>query len=556
MVVTVLVAIVMLSSSLVGTASAPAKAAVNAAVNAAVKGPMKAPTKKTATSAVAPVSSENLLVGNQASFAASTGNWAGYDGTLTWVPNPGGGLPGAAELTASGTTGMSAFSSGLPGPTMPGSTPAEPGVVYEGTAEVEAAAPTTSETVDPAVTFYSSGGSVLRTVPGQLSTAVDGSWTELTDAVGLAPPGTAYATFGVEVLSTAPGERLMVTAASLRGTAVAVPAVEGPLAVKGTEIIQANGQAVALRGMDLWGYQSSAHPATITRNTVVQMHDWGADMVRVSLGEQLWLPTSCAYEPGYRAAIEQVVGWITSLGMVALLDLHYNNPADLGHPLTCPPAGQQIMADAPGSLRFWSQVAKVFSHNPLVAFDLYNEPHTISDQVWLEGGTVQVPGVGPFDVAGMQQLYQAVRQADRSALVVVTGPSWGNDPPTTLVQGVDIAYSVHCYTCPQHPPPGCETATPYAPPYPLLSIWQAFQRQEQVPVIVGEFGWPTPYSGTYIANMIADAQARGWGWAAYEWDGSGGGNYDLIQRAAATGTAEPAPSGMPVLAALTAPDPP
>ena len=37
---------------------------------------------------------------------------------------------------------------------------------------------------------------------------------------------------------------------------------------------------------------------------------------------------------------------------------------------------------------FWEAVAKAFANHPTVLFDLYNEPHDVSWQVWRNGGMV------------------------------------------------------------------------------------------------------------------------------------------------------------------------
>ena len=40
------------------------------------------------------------------------------------------------------------------------------------------------------------------------------------------------------------------------------------------------------------------------------------------------------------------------------------------------------------SLTFWKDVAEIYKDHPAVLFDLYNEPHDVSWDVWLKGGKV------------------------------------------------------------------------------------------------------------------------------------------------------------------------
>ncbi len=40
------------------------------------------------------------------------------------------------------------------------------------------------------------------------------------------------------------------------------------------------------------------------------------------------------------------------------------------------------------SVAFWKDVAAAYKNHPAVIFDLYNEPHDVSWDVWLKGGKV------------------------------------------------------------------------------------------------------------------------------------------------------------------------
>jgi hypothetical protein len=224
--------------------------------------------------------------------------------------------------------------------------------------------------------------------------------------------------------------------------------------------------------------------------------------------------------------------------MVALVDLHFNVTKQ------CGVAGPQAMADAAFAPTFWSQVAARYANNGLVAFDLYNEPHDLSDSIWRNGGTATYQGT-TFATSGMQQLYDAVRAKAPSNLVFVTGPDWGGRPPTTKLTGTNIVYAIHDYTCLEAAPPVCAVPDP-SNAEPALQNWTTFGAT--LPVMVTEFGWPDTYSGTFNRNVIAGAEARGWGWAAFAFDGKTSGLFNLV--ASNGSTYEPAPAGMPILAGL------
>jgi hypothetical protein len=67
------------------------------------------------------------------------------------------------------------------------------------------------------------------------------------------------------------------------------------------------------------------------------------------------------------------------------------------------------------------------------------------------------------------------------------------------------------------------------------------------PVMVTEFGWPDQNDGRYIANVISYAEAHGWGWDVFAWDGTTTGQFNLLAEVGPGTNYEPTPSGMPVM---------
>jgi endoglucanase len=493
---------------------------------------------------------QNLLTPAQAQFNGTTGGWQPVNATLSPAQGSTSGSS-ALEVTATATAWVSAWSA-LP----PAGTPAvaTPGDKYIGDASVEASS--SGESLGDGIAFYNSAGAQLTAVFGQAVTPTSGTWDTLPEVEAIAPATTAYVIFGV--LSWAPvvGQDFLIESPSLYTltTPAVAPSVVGPLHTSGNQIVQANGQSIMLRGVVMPGLQiSSTMSGTgASEQTVIEAKDWGANFVRVPLSEEYWLTSNCDYSPTYQATVDQVVNWITSLGMVALLDLHTNSVSscETGTP------SQHNMADEAQSPTFWSQVAARYGnpkspeYNPLVAFDLYNEPEGISQSIWLNGGetTDTYTGVS-YDAAGMQQLYNSVRAAGSTNLTFISGLNWANTPPTTLVSGSNIVYAVHYYTCPGNVLADCTNSDPYDPTQDL-SLWTTLGAKE--PVAVTEFGWPSQYSGTYDYNVIQYATAEGWSWSAFAVENLEYTTvWDLNEPFLSDGTAEPSPSGMPVLLALS-----
>lgn len=498
-----------------------------------------APASATSTTAATP-SSGNLLQGDSATFSKSIGTWSNYShANLQWSPSAGDGGSGGLVVTATGPNMAVLSGTSANG----GLTTATPGSIYSGA--VSADALVTPQEIEPVLTFYTGSGTAITTVFGPGTRVATNSWTQSAPVVAIAPANAASVQMGVIVYNPLAGSIVVFDNAWIEQVnETSSPSVVGPLSTSGNRIVQGNGLPLVPRGVVLNGLETSPTASTVTEQAVIQAKAWGANIVRVPLGEQFWLPSNCDYSPGYQAEVNQVVNWITSLGMVALLDLHTNTVGG------CEPGSPHNMADEAQSPTFWSEVASQYSSNPLVAFDLYNEPHDVSNQVWLDGGTT-IDTYAPFAVyqtAGMQQLYNSVRATGAQNLVFVSGLNWANDPPEQLVAGQNIVYAIHAYTCPDAAPPACTSPTPYDPAT-IFKPWVSFSSNE--PVAVTEFGWPSQGDGTYAANLIAEVGTHGWGWVAFAWeDAPYPAAWDITERWSPNLPAEPAPSGIPVLCEL------
>ena len=236
------------------------------------------------------------------------------------------------------------------------------------------------------------------------------------------------------------------------------------------------------------------------------MTSWNANVVRIALNQDFWLPGSALSDPNYPALVDDAITWAEMAGMDVFLDLHWSDRGVLG---SCPPSAgcQQLMPDA-NSLTFWSQVAARYQNDGRVAFELYNEPHDVGWDVWRNGGTT----FQGWQAVGMQQLYDAVRATGAQNLVVIGGLDWAYDlsgVPANRINGYNIVYATHPYT---------STDRTLRPP----SDWdRAFGSLTGTdPVVATEFGVlnDTACTTDYDSQLIqyADAHLAGWTDAADE----------------------------------------
>ena len=518
-----------------GLAELPSQAAAGTTATGAAT----ATSPADALGASTPQWSANLLTGPSATLSG-TGIWASTLSTLTAVAAPS--QAGAGALALTNNTGLTTDPAIFTG-TGTGSWPAaSPGNTYRSTIWVSAA--TVSRQTSPFIKFFDASGNTTGFIMGQPASDPVGSWLEEAPVVAIAPPGTSFVQTGVIVWNAAPGETHFADTATLQSVTGTTPAVTGPLSTSGNQILDGNGAPVTLRGINRAGMEYNVPSVAITQTEIDQAHQWGANFIRLGVSEQHFLTTGCAYSSAYVAQLDQVVNWITSDGMVALIDpVEFANPCGTG-------SVQRPMADAM-TVTFWQQVAARYAQNPLVAFDLFNEPHNMADTTWLNGGTV-VDTTGIYQVVGMQQLYNAVRSTGATNLVFAEGNNWASTFPSNVhLSGYNIVYGVHYYPCPEATAPQC-TGNPYSAA-PVLQNWVGPART--VPVVFDEFGYPSSTDGGYAANAIAFAEANGLGWAVMGWNGDTMGKFDTLAENGNTGfptaTYEPSASGMPLLAGLS-----
>jgi hypothetical protein len=467
-----------------------------------------------------------LLKGDTSSFNTTTGGWSAEDATIRVAHRARQGA-GALSATPSAGGAMTLWSP---------IEKAKGGARYVGEAYLRSSSASAPGRLE--LRFLDASGAVTDTELSEAAEGATSDWGLLPVVAGISPKGTAHVQLGISFSSA--GSSQLLDDATLAETPGGHADVEGPLTTQGNQILDGNGDPVTLRGLQRFGLEGGTQNPLPTEAEIQQLSSWGANEVRISLGEQKWLRDSCAYESDYPEVVDRVVKWVTDRGMVALINLHFLSVTK------CGTAGLVPMADSPGAITFWQQVATRYKDNPLVAFDLFNEPYGISPATWLTGGDYDFDGHNVAS-AGMAQLYQTVRGTGAENLVVVSGLKYASLPPAQALVGTNIVYGEHVYTCTDAPPPQCTKPNPYDPSS-LFDAWDRFA--ETHPVMVTEFGWPNGDSGTYNANVVADAEQKHRSWSGFAWDGGTGGLFTLVQAHPASDgtTIEPNASGMALVA--------
>ncbi|NUO98410.1 MAG: cellulase family glycosylhydrolase [Nonomuraea sp.] len=277
---------------------------------------------------------------------------------------------------------------------------------------------------------------------------------------------------------------------------------------------RSSGEYACVQGKGMWD------SGPVDQASVDAMKSWNIHAVRIPLNEECWLglngsPSGATYQQGVKSYVDLLV----ANGITPILDLHWTSGAFSNGPdwhckdatATC----QKPMPDAQYAPRFWTGVANTFKGDDSVVFDLFNEPYpevgsdwnkTLGWQCLRDGGTCT--GI-PYEVAGMQDLVDAVRATGATNVLMVGGLEWANDMREWLAYQPNdpldnIAASWHAYSF-----NACATA----------SCWdtQIAPLAQQVPIVLGEFG-QDDCGYAYMDTLMDWATAHGLSHLAWTWN--------------------------------------
>ncbi|MFB6531466.1 cellulase family glycosylhydrolase [Streptomyces sp. NPDC056399] len=266
------------------------------------------------------------------------------------------------------------------------------------------------------------------------------------------------------------------------------------LGVSGNRFTDQNGAARRLLGVNRSGGEfmcvqgHGIWDGPVDDASVKAIADWKANTVRIPLNEECWLGLD-NIKPEYRGtpyvtAVKDLVSRVLAHGMTPVVELHWTYGQYTGNSAGCADVHASCQKPMPGARytpAFWTSVANTFKSDKRVVFDLFNEPYpdratstaTQAWSCWRDGGTC--PGIG-YEVAGMQDLLDAVRATGSRNLVLVPGIAYANDlsqwlayRPTDPAGNLAAAWHVYNFnTCADET---CwnNTLAPVAAEVPLLA---------------------------------------------------------------------------------------
>ncbi|MGW7272600.1 glycoside hydrolase family 5 protein [Streptomyces sp. NPDC054864] len=320
-------------------------------------------------------------------------------------------------------------------------------------------------------------------------------------------------------------------------TAGAAPVTATPppvLRADGNRLVDAEGATHRLLGVNRSGGEFACvqgygiFDGPVDDASVQAIADWKANTVRIPLNEECWLGTD-TIDPryagaNYTSAIEELVRRVQDHGMTPIVELHWSHGQYTGNSAGCPDVHascQKPMPNARYTPEFWTSVANTFKDDPAVVLDLFNEPYPdratpTTEQAWdcwRDGGSC--PGIG-YEVAGMQDLLDAVRATGAENLVLAAGIAYANDlsgwlehKPTDPAGNLAAAWHVYNFNA-------CSTS----------SCWDAQLAPvaAEVPLVAGEIGENTCSHGFIdsVMKWLDAHQASYLGWTWNTWNCASG----------------------------------
>lgn len=291
-----------------------------------------------------------------------------------------------------------------------------------------------------------------------------------------------------------------------------VSALPPELHVAGNRLQTRTGRTVWLQGVSIDSTQWTPAGEHTLASVEAGVGQWKANVIRLPVTEVFWFGRGKGQTDGgaaYRALVDSAVAAAAGKKAYVVLDLH------------------RFHAPMPEHAEFWKDAATRYKNHPAVLFELFNEPHGISWEIWRNGGRLADPknknkdenaaenaekASGPVST-GMQALVEAVRSTGARNVVLAGGLDWGYDL-TGVVNGFalddpkgnGVMYVSHIY--------------------PWKGKWQdkVLVAADKVPVMVTEVGCsakPMPWQkktenpATWAPDVIGLIQKYRLNWTAF-----------------------------------------
>ena len=192
----------------------------------------------------------------------------------------------------------------------------------------------------------------------------------------------------------------------------------GKLSVNGTNLIDANGEVLQLRGVSTHSVQ--AFPEYINLDTFKELRDdWGINVIRIAM----YTNPGEGYTTSLHDIVKQGVQYASDLGLYVIIDWHIlkdNNPN----------------THKTEAIEFFKEMATEFKNNENVLYEICNEPN--GDVTWARD-------IKPY----AKEVIGEIRKIDSDSIIIVGTPTWSQDVDIVADDPIEeysnIMYALHFY---------------------------------------------------------------------------------------------------------------
>jgi len=276
--------------------------------------------------------------------------------------------------------------------------------------------------------------------------------------------------------------------------------LNGPLSTVGSDIIDADGLKVDLKGVNWFGFETDVSVAhgLWSRNMeemLDEIGEFGFNLIRLPFAGELAVTDAMpgalntAENPALvgKTSLEVMGEFLDAAadrGIGVLLDMHRTTLGD-------GPEGGGRIPDVEIFMEHWAAMANMYGNHPaVIGFDLYNEPHGYTWDEW-----------API----AEEVGNMLLESNPDELIIVEGVEfhdgaghwWGGnlkgvaERPVVLNSDDKLVYSPHEYATSVHEQPYFTQANYDAEmvlPQIFSEHWGFIEEQGIAPVLLGEFG--------------------------------------------------------------------
>jgi hypothetical protein len=267
-------------------------------------------------------------------------------------------------------------------------------------------------------------------------------------------------------------------AAKVKPQVPATPMDKMPLAlhVDGNQIKNAKGETIWLQGVAIPSMEWTNGGENILKSVKEALTNWNANTIRLCVKENFWAGKGPYQSDGgayQRQVVEDAINLAGAHGAYTIIDLHRFR------------APEKVHAE------FWQDMATRYKNHPAVIFEIFNEPHDISWEVWRNGGFVSTgkkkadvvaenkEKLKGFESIGMQALVDTIRNTGAKNLIIAGGLDWAYD-----LSGITRGFALD--------DPGGNGIGYVSHVYPWKRDWQGkfLDAAAKYPVVITECGAP------------------------------------------------------------------